>query len=100
MKKLDLKTLPAKLMPALHWFRRYRAILFIVGLVCTYSVLVLRINMLSSKEPSDTEVTAKLQAVHPPKLDSEIVTKIEQLKDNSVEVKALFNNARANPFQE
>ncbi len=100
MKNLDLKTLLAKFMSVLHWLKRYRAILFIVGLISMYSVLVLRVNMLSNKEPSDSDVTAKLQSVHPPKLDPAIVTKIQQLQDNSVDVKTLFNQARNNPFQE
>ena len=100
MKNLDFKTLSTKLVPVLHWLKRYRVILFIVSLVCIYSLLVLRINMLTNQEPSDNDVSAQLQSVHPPKLDPAIVSKIQQLQDNSVDVKALFNQARDNPFQE
>ena len=100
MKNLDLKNLSNQFLPILHWLKRYRVILFIVGMVSIYSVLVLRINMLNSQEPDSNTVTTQLQAVHPPKLDPTIVTKIQQLQDNSVDVKALFNNARNNPFQE
>jgi len=100
MKNLDFKTLPAKFVPVLHWLKRYRVILFIVALVGLYSVLVLRINMLNNQVPDDNAVTTELQAVHPPKLDPTIVTKIQQLQDNSVDVQALFNQARNNPFQE
>ena len=56
--------------------------------------------MLDNQEPNEDDVTAQLQAVHPPKLDPAIITKIQQLQDNSVGVQALFNEARNNPFQE
>jgi len=100
MKNLSFKTISSKVLPLLHWLRRYRVILFIVALVCVYSALVLRINMLNNQEPSDSDVSTQLQAVHPPKLDPAIIEKIQQLQDNSVDVKSLFNQARENPFQE
>lgn len=100
MKNLDLKTLATKLMPVLAWLRRYQVITFIVVLVSIYSLLVFRINLLVSKQPNDSDVTTQLKAVNPPKIDPAVISKIQQLQDNSVEIKTLFNQARDNPFQE
>jgi hypothetical protein len=100
MKNLNLKTLLVIFVRFRRWLGRYRAILFIVGIMSTYSILVLRINMLNNKQPNSNDVTNQLQLAHPPKLNPAIISKIQQLQDNSVEVKALFNQARDNPFQE
>lgn len=96
----DLKTLLAKLTILLAKIRRYAVVIFIVGLVGIYSFLVFRINMLTRVEPSDNDVSAKLQTLKRPKIDKSVVSKIQQLQDNSVEVQALFKQARDNPFQE
>lgn len=100
MNNIDLKSIGTKFEPLLKHLIRYRIIIFIVLIMSTYSLLVFRINVLTNKQPDDSTVTTQLQAVNPPKLDPNIITKILQLQDNSVEVKALFNQARENPFQE
>ncbi len=96
--KLDI--LSAKIMPLIDKFRRYKTFIFLIVLLIIYGFLVIRINTLNNKEPSDTDVTTKLQTVSRPKIDQSIVDKIQQLQDNSVQVKSLFNSARNNPFQE
>jgi hypothetical protein len=100
MKNPDLKTLSTKLAPFIQKARRYRVIIFIVVIVMVYSFLVFRINTLANGEPSDSDVDAKLQTAKQLKVDSATIQKIQQLQDNSSEVKALFNQARNNPFQE
>ncbi len=98
--KEKLTKLIAKAKPVVSKLRRYKLFIFIIILLLIYSFLVFRINTLSSQEPNDDEVTAKLQTVARPRIDKTAVTKIQQLQDNSVQVKSLFNKARNNPFQE
>jgi len=74
--------------------------IFIIALFGIYSFLVFRINALNAQEPSDDDVTAKLKTVQRPKVDQSVIDKIQQLQDNSVDVKSLFNHARDNPFEE
>jgi len=65
-----------------------------------YSFIVFRINSLITAEPTDEQIIEKLQTVQRPKIDQVSIDKINQLSDNSVEVKAIFKEARQNPFQE
>lgn len=97
---IELKDMSAKILLIVEKLKRYAALIFIVVLFGVYSFLVFRINTLNSQGPNDDDVTAKLQTVRRPKIDQSIVDKIQQLQDNSSEVKALFDKARNNPFQE
>jgi hypothetical protein len=65
-----------------------------------YGFLLLRINTLTRQEPSDDAVTEKLQTVKRPRLDKSLADKLENLEGQDTEVKALFEQARQNPFAE
>lgn len=98
--KLDINKILGKIKPWINKFLKYKLFIFFVVIFLIYSFLVFRINMLNNKEPSDSDVSTKLQTVSRPKIDQTIIDKIQQLQDNSVQVKALFKSARDNPFQE
>lgn len=98
--KENLNNILTKVGPTLEKFRRYRTFTFIVVILCFYSYLIFNINSYSTREPSEDEVTAKLQTVPHPRVDEEVVDKLNKLQDNSSSVKALFNSARDNPFSE
>ena len=66
----------------------------------TYSFIVLRINLLNRSEPTDDAVSEKLQSVQRPKIEPELLKKIQNLQDQNVEVQSLFKQARDNPFSE
>lgn len=98
--KLDISSLKSQLLRSLSWFKRYYLVLGVVAVALIYGWLILQINLLNRREPSEADVTAKLQSIKQPKIDQKTVDKIQQLQDNSVEVQALFKSARDNPFQE
>lgn len=98
--KLDISSLKSQLLRALNWFKRYYLVLGVVAVALIYGWLILQINLLNRREPSEADVAAKLQSIKQPKIDQKTVDKIQQLQDNSVEVQALFKSARDNPFQE
>lgn len=98
--KLEVKEIPAKLITFLSKFRKYVAFVLVVLLLSAYGYMVWTINGLATKEPSEDALSEKLQTVKRTRIDEKIVQQIEQLEDNSVEVQALFKQARDNPFQE
>ncbi len=100
MKSLDLKNPISKIVPLLRTVRQYLSLILIVTFVGAYSFLVYRINMLARSEPAEDAVAEKLQSVKQPKIDQSAVEKINQLQDQNIEVKALFDQARQNPFTE
>ncbi len=97
---IDLKDLPAKFQDFLHWLKKYTVFICILGVLGIFLFLVWQIHHFASIEPSPTDVTNKVNELNTPKLDQNAVNKILLLEDQNVEVKALFNSARQNPFQE
>ncbi|HSH55277.1 MAG TPA: hypothetical protein VK983_00465 [Candidatus Limnocylindrales bacterium] len=79
---------------------KYALVGFLVFLVSVYGFLSWRILYFSQLEPDQSEVTNQLKTAGVPKINEDAIRKIEQLKDNSVSVQTLFEQARDNPFQE
>lgn len=97
-KSLGLQPLLAKINPWIATLRRFSFVLFLGLVVIIYGFIVLRINALSSAEPSNDSVTSQVQAAHVPHIDQKVVNQLESLHNNSVNVQALFNESRSNPF--
>lgn len=98
--KLNLDQITNKLQAFGQKAFRYLSFVFVLLLLGMYSFLVFRINSLTTAEPSEDAIAEKLQTVQRPKIDQASIDKIQQLQDNSVEVKSLFQAARDNPFHE
>lgn len=96
----ELKDLPAKITPIIDKLKSYMVFLFIVFVLLLISFLVFRVNQYSKRQPSELEVTEKLQAIPRPRVDEEVVSRIQGLRDQNVQVKTLFKEARNNPFAE
>lgn len=95
---LDLKSLR----PAVKKIRQkvYRHITFaaVIMILLAYLLVVVRISQLSSAEPSDDGSPTAASTI--PKINKEAIKQIQELEQNSPEVRSLFNQARNNPFQE
>ncbi|HSH18723.1 MAG TPA: hypothetical protein VK978_05065 [Candidatus Saccharimonadales bacterium] len=98
--KTSLHTSKDQLTHYVQLLRRYTPLLFLLFLVSIYGFLCWRILSLSGTQPDPAAVSAELKTVGVPKVDEEVVRKMEQLKDNSVSVQTLFDEARSNPFKE
>ena len=98
-KKPDLKTLTTKTMVAVNKARRFSFPLFLGLVAILYGFLLLRINGLNNTQPSADSVTSQVNAAQVPHIDESTVRQLESLQNNSVNVQALFNEARSNPFQ-
>lgn len=99
-KKIDLKTFEAEFDKDLVEARKFSAVAFIIFVALIYGFVFLRINSLNDAQPSSDSVTSQVQAARVPRIDKSVVKQLESLKDNSVNVQALFNQARSNPFQQ
>jgi hypothetical protein len=77
-----------------------RYILFIAFITIIYLFLIFKAATLSHAQPSVLVVKSQSNSLNGPQIDPVIVSKINQLQNNSVSVNALFNQARQNPFQE
>ncbi|HEY4160513.1 MAG TPA: hypothetical protein VGM08_00445 [Candidatus Saccharimonadales bacterium] len=76
----------------------YRAIIFFLAVASLYGFILWRINAYSNVQPNQNEESTA--NAMPPHIDQTAVKAILNLQDNSVNVQALFNQARDNPFQE
>ncbi len=98
--KIETNTIKKQLHTIISWFRRYFTILCISVIALMQGWLILQINLLNRREPSEDSVTETLKTIKRPVIDQKIIDKMTQLEDNSTETKALFKTARDNPFQE
>lgn len=95
---LNLGNIGASLKGVMSKVNAYRAFIFFLLVAALYGYILFRINTLSNLPPSQAD--ASTQASAQPHIDQATVDKIENLKDNSVSVQALFDEARQNPFNE
>lgn len=99
---IDLKAIVPMLRKALLATLRYGGLLFFVLVAGVYSFVVFRINDLSNAQPTDSDIstTAQSKTTAIPNIDPAVVQQLQDLKDNSTNVQALFDQARSNPFNE
>lgn len=95
--KLDLKNILTIVVTKAQLLKPYRVLLFVLFVVSLAGYLLLQTNHATNVQPSaDQTLTSTKRTPH---IDQAVVEQLEQLQDNSVSVKALFNEARTNPFQ-
>lgn len=97
---LDLKALPQLLETSLRKSARYVVIMFVVLIAAVYGFMLYQINSLSNMQPSPSATTQAASSSSIPRIDPSVVQRLETLKDNSVNVQAIFNDSRDNPFHE
>jgi hypothetical protein len=98
--KVDFQQILARAKRSLPLVQRYSVPAFIVFVVLIYGIVIFRIQTLSAKQPTDEQVSSQVQASGIPHIDQSVVKQLQTLQDNSVNVQALFNQARNNPFQQ
>lgn len=62
-------------------------------------ILVLT-NQLTKANPDQASIDSQLSGVPRPKIDESVVKTIESLEDRNIEIRAIFEEARENPFNE
>jgi predicted negative regulator of RcsB-dependent stress response len=98
--KLNITKIRERAGQILEKLHRYAVPLFMLFLLAVYGFLSWRIYTLNQVAADESAVTKQLKTAGVPKINEDVLKKIEQLQDNSVEVQTLFDQARSNPFQE
>lgn len=96
---LDVNNLKIILQKAINLAKNNAVFIFILIGLATVGFLVFQIRTLSSLEPDDDLLLEKMGVNKPVRIDEESVEIIKELQDTNVEVKALFEQGRTNPFQ-
>lgn len=89
-----------KVQETIKQFSQLRVPLFIFTVMVLYIFVMWRVDVLVKAEPDQAQIDSQVSSTSSPKIDQTTVDKIRQLQDNSVNVKALFDDARKNPFQD
>lgn len=98
--KLSIKELPKLLKPVKTYAEEYGTFLIIFAVLILFGFVFYRIGYFNNLEPSEASIDEKLLTVQRPKIDKSIVEKLENLEQQNIQVQALFNQARENPFRE
>lgn len=96
----DIQDLSEKIKSRFAGGKRYLPVLFGLLLFIIYGFLAYRVSTLNNAEPSPDDVTLQTKTVQVPSIDPKVISQLKNLQDNSVSVRALFNQARNNPFNE
>lgn len=97
LKNLSHKT---KITVYLRAVMPYSFVIFVVIVAGIYGFIMFRVNTLSNQQPSADAVSGQVQAAQALRVDPKVVEQLKSLQDNSVSVQALFDEARANPFEQ
>ncbi|HUY85146.1 MAG TPA: hypothetical protein VMU97_01380 [Candidatus Dormibacteraeota bacterium] len=95
-----LKSIPELLNTIVRRVGRYRVLIFLLAMVVVYGFIFTRINTLGNAQPSAEAIAAQNNPIKKAHIDKSVIKQLESLRDNNVNVQALFEQARNNPFQE
>jgi len=98
--KLDKALLLEKLAVLATFIRRFRFIVVFVIFSAMYGYILMQVNAINERQPTNKQVTDKVTASPRPKIDETLIDKITSLEEGNVQVKTIFNDARKNPFAE
>lgn len=80
--------------------KRYVAVISIAAIGAVYGYLVLTASQQANVRPSDDEVNNAYTKTSRPKLDDSAAKKLLQLESQNIDIQAIFDEARQNPFAE
>lgn len=98
--KNSLNKVTTKIQPIMDTVRHHSVIIFVVFFFGVYTFLIVRINSLVNSEPGPATVTDRLQTVKRVKIDQESIDRMLEMEEQNIDVQALFEQARQNPFNE
>lgn len=96
---MNLDTVTEKLESLKDYAVKHVVVISIVVTVALFGFMVIRIYLLSTAEPTQSQVDEKLNSYRVVRLDPQIVTLFRSLEDQNISIESLFDNGRTNPFQ-
>lgn len=100
MKNKQISKLVESLQSVIIKLGHVKLLIFVLLVVGVYGYVILTISSLTNAQPSEDQIAELSSPLRSAKIDDKLVKQLQQLQDNSVSVKALFDEARSNPFQE
>ncbi|MDL2362939.1 MAG: hypothetical protein QFB86_00985 [Patescibacteria group bacterium] len=97
---LNIKSVRTSAIDFIQKIRPYSLAIFLILVGSLYGFVLFRIHALNAAQPTANSVSSQIQAAKVPRIDPSVVKQLESLQDNSVSVKALFDEARSNPFNQ
>lgn len=91
---------PSALSELLGFVKKHALVLSFAIFACLAGYILLLTTQLTTMQPDQTSVDAQLSGVARPKIQKSVVDTILGLEDRNVDVKAIFEEARENPFSE
>lgn len=79
--------------------KQYLYLILLLFFIVIYSLVLLKIRLYSNEQPSAIAISADMKTTSQPVINQHVVKQLESMQNNSVSVKALFNQTRQNPFQ-
>lgn len=88
-----------KLKAQLTSLHKYLWVMLLLFFVVIYGYVLLGIHSDITQQPSQAQISSNLKTTSMPAINQKVVKQLENMSNNSVSVKALFNQGRQNPFQ-
>ena len=79
---------------------RYRVLLIIIIFSALYIYILLLSGAQTERQPSAEDVDNQIKATVRPRVDKITAETMMNLEDQNLDIKAIFNEARENPFVE
>lgn len=98
--KFDIKKLLKSIEPAKNLLIKNSKLLVILTVLILFGFVFYRIAYFNSLAPSEESIDEKLNNLQRPRIDKDLVKKLENLEHDNIQVQSLFNQARENPFNE
>lgn len=98
--KLDTSTILEQLSVIARLLRQHAAIICLIVFAVIYGYIITAASGLSQQQPSDDAIKKELKQVAKPKVDESVAQTMLGLEDRNVSIRAIFEDARANPFTE
>ena len=98
--KLDKQLILEKLSIAAEFVKRFRFILVFTIFSVLYGYILIQVNGIIAKKPSESQISEKATAAPKTKIDPKLAEKITSLEDQNIQIKTIFSDARKNPFAE
>lgn len=98
--KLSTADILVKIRPALAVANRYKVFIFVLAFLGIYVYLVDHIGRLIQADPTNATAESEIKPISRLKIDKQAAEQMNQLEAQNIEIKALFDNARQNPFTE
>lgn len=98
--KLDKTYLLGIIARAETLIKRFRFIIVFAVFSLMYGYLLLQVNITNNREPDVSQIKGDSTSAPRSKIDPNIADKITSLEEENIDIKAIFNEARKNPFTE